>query len=231
MAELFSGMRDVPLVSLVEALEVLRGGPHADVYDNLVRSRTFDQALASGARILDGGRYPTMTVDEAAAIHLLTMETPLFRTLNTAIRNEVADAFAPFKPYVKLLLIALYKLPIEKCTLYRGMRGPLHFTAGETIVWWSCTSVTRRAQAAEAMLGFGGGSSTKFILESMPCVNISEFSPFPEESEHLLLPGTALQVLHVMELGNGRRDVQAEFIKGHAVFDFMHPQWPLDLLV
>jgi hypothetical protein len=70
-----------------------------------------------------------------------------------------------------------------------------------------------------------------FTIENVPCVNIEAFSASPEESERLLLPGTTLKVVTSLpsELDDDRRDVRAKFIKSRVVFDFMHPQWPIDL--
>jgi hypothetical protein len=231
------GIKAVPLVSLKVAIEALRGGAHDIVYNNLLSTSAVLIASTAIAPVLSSGKYPTMSVDEAAAIHLYTMQTPLYRTLNAALRNENAAAIAPFMKYIKLLLTALYKLPIEKCTVYRGIRDPPAYNDGDHLVWWAFSSTTRRVAVTETFLDFVGPRAM-LVLENAPCVNIEDFSffgpKFPgdtnTESERLLLPGTALKVLSVSkEFDNGRRNVQMEFIKGQAVFDFMHPEWPLDL--
>jgi hypothetical protein len=220
------GINTVQLLSLKDAVEALRGVNDA-VYFSLIAAVL--PALTAVAPKLASGKYPTITVDEAAAIYLYTMETPLYRTLNTALRNEDAAAIAPFEKYIKLFLTALYKLPIEKCTVYRGIRDPPAYNDGDLLVWWGFSSTSRRVAVTETFLQVAG-PRVKFIIENVPCVDIEEFSAIPVESERLLLPGTALKVLSVTpEFDKGRRDVQAQFIKGQVVFDFMHPEWPLDL--
>jgi hypothetical protein len=220
------GISAVPLGSLKEAIEALRAA-NGTLYFSLAAAVI--SALTAVASKLATGKYPTMTVDEAAAIYLYTMGTPLYRTLNTALRNEEAAAVAPFMPYIKLFLTALYKLPIEKCTVYRGIRNPPDFKKGDTVVWWGFSSSTRRVHVTHTFIAFSG-PRTMFILENVPCVNIEGLSAYPGESERLLLPGTALKVLSVTtEFDNGRRDVQAQFVKSQVVFDFMHPQWPISL--
>jgi hypothetical protein len=113
--------------------------------------------------------------------------------------------------------------------VYRGIRDLPAYKNGDLLVWWGFSITTRRFQQTETFLNFAGPRA-KFIIENAPCVNIEEFSAFPEEFERFLFPGTALKVLSTTpEFDDGRRDVQVEFVKGQAVFDFMHPDWPIDL--
>ena len=46
--------------------------------------------------------------------------------MNGALRTHDLDALAPFLPFVKLLLTALYKLPLARAKVYRGVKLDLH---------------------------------------------------------------------------------------------------------
>jgi hypothetical protein len=228
------GIKEVPLVSLKVAIGALRGGPHNKLFESL-KGIVLTAALAKVAPILEGGKYPTMTLDEAATIYLYTMETLLYGTLNDALSSEDAIAIAPFKPYIKLFLTALYKLPIEKHTVYRGRNIDKisDYKEDKVLIWWTFSSSSRRDGVAHSFAEKKKekGLSAKFIIENVPCVNIEGLSDYPGEYERLLLPCTSLKVLSVTKipLNDDRWDIQAEFIKGQAVFDFMHPEWPIDL--
>jgi hypothetical protein len=239
------GIKAVPLVSLKEAIDCLQGinfqkkkQAEFNLFKYLDERNSLAFVLDKGSEKLASGKYPTMTVDEAAAIYLYTMPGEFYRTLNEALRKENAAQIGSLIKYIKLLLTALYKLPIEKHTLYRGLKFEEKerpdFKKEEVLVWWSFSSSTRLLDVTEQFLkpteSEPAGPRSNFIIENVPCVNIEGLSHFPGESERLLLPGTMLKVLSVTaEFDNGRRDVQAEFIKGQAVFDFMHPEWPIDL--
>jgi len=47
-----------------------------------------------------------------------------------------------FFPYLKLLLRAIFKLPVIKCPVYRGVTKDLskNFVKGESYIWWGLTS-------------------------------------------------------------------------------------------
>ena len=67
----------------------------------------------------------------------------LCRELNKALREEKRDLIKPFFPFLKLLLSALYKLPLRKLTLFRGEKRAVDLDSLEkdmTYVWWSITS-------------------------------------------------------------------------------------------
>ena len=83
-----------------------------------------------------------LSQDEIAAIHLYTQETPLYRVLNDRLRSEKRELLVPFFPYLKLLLRAMYKLPVIKCSVYRGVTKDLSksFVSGESYIWWGLTS-------------------------------------------------------------------------------------------
>jgi hypothetical protein len=236
------GIKAVPLVGLIEAVDCLQGvkfrrknGTQGNLLEDLKKKNSPSKAMDNASDKLASGKFPTLSVDEAAAIHLYTMETPLYSSLYDAMSSEDAIAIAPFKPYIKLFLTALYKLPIEKHTVYRGtkLKNPSDRIPGNILVWWTFSSTSRRDGVAYefAEKKKEEGPSAKFIIENAPCINIEELSSYLGEYERLLLPCTALKVLSVTKTSpdEDRWDIQAEFVKGHVAFEFMHPEWPLDL--
>jgi len=80
--------------------------------------------------------------------HNLTQETPLYRVLNDRLRSEKRELLVPFFPYLKLLLGAIYKLPVIKCPVYRGIPKDLskNFASGETYIWWGLTSTAAKIE-------------------------------------------------------------------------------------
>ena len=57
-------------------------------------------------------------------------ETCLYPRLNAALRNHDKLALEPFLPYIKLLLSALYCLPLTRVRTYRGVRLELFEVIG-----------------------------------------------------------------------------------------------------
>ena len=52
----------------------------------------------------------------------MSQETCLYGRLNAALRNHDTAALEPFLPYMKLLLSALYQLPLTHVRTYRGVK-------------------------------------------------------------------------------------------------------------
>ena len=138
-----------------------------------------------------------MTDDEAAAIMLYTQQCCLYPLLNTTLRDHTHhDNLKAFRPYLKLLLTALNKLPLERAKVYRGMNANLHETysqlQGQMFRWWAFSSTTPKQMKAESFMG-STGDRTLFAIDAIG-VDISAFSAFPSEKEVLILPGTCLVV-------------------------------------
>jgi len=56
----------------------------------------------------------SLTQEDIAIIHLYTQATPFYIILNASLRAEDRLKLTPFFPVLKLLLKALYKLPMVK---------------------------------------------------------------------------------------------------------------------
>ena len=106
-----------------------------------------------------------LSQDEIAAIHLYTQETPLYRVLNDRLRSEKRELLVPFFPYLKLLLRAMYKLPVIKCPVYRGVTKDLskNFVSGESYIWWGLTSTAAKIEVRFSILDVPKTVSFHFI--------------------------------------------------------------------
>jgi hypothetical protein len=73
-------------------------------------------------------QHPTddLTQQESAAIHLYTMQfdggPSLYEILNQSLRAENRQELKPWFLFLKLFLTALYKLPSQNKTIWRGVR-------------------------------------------------------------------------------------------------------------
>jgi hypothetical protein len=130
--------------------QILRAGSQHVIseYDMSNLQRTVQKCL-QWAR--DPARPPiaNMTFDEAAAIQLYTQQSCLYPRLNSALRQHTnPEKLAPFRPYLKLLLTGLNKLPLVRAQVYRGVTLDLHELynqlQGKVFTWWAFSSTTQR---------------------------------------------------------------------------------------
>ncbi|CAF1568179.1 unnamed protein product [Didymodactylos carnosus] len=140
-----------------------------------------------------------LSQDEAAAIHLYTMETLVYPLLNSKLRERDREQLKPWFAYLKLLLTALFKLPLStNKILWRGVKLDLSkkYKIGEEYVWWSFTSCTTAMKVLDSDLYLGkNGVRTLFAIECINGRSIVDYSYFKQEDEILLLPGTYFQVV------------------------------------
>ena len=66
-------------------------------------------------------------------------QTCLYPRLNAALRNHDKRSLEPFLPYMKLLLSALYQLPLVQVPTYRGVKLEL-FEASDIIIFQKIVS-------------------------------------------------------------------------------------------
>ena len=160
--------------------EMRAGCPHLET--NLGYAEQFASTFA--------GREAVLTADQIAAINLYTQEVGFFRILNARLRTSVVP-FA-FLPFIKLLLSALYALPMEHKPVFRGVRLDLSadFPQHKVVCWSTFTSTTGEVQVLQNDEYLGDtGARTMFYIISMSAVNIKPYSCFPDEIEHVLPPG------------------------------------------
>ena len=61
-------------------------------------------------------------------------QTCLYPRLNAALRNHGKRSLEPFLPYMKLLLSALYQLPLVQVPTYRGVKLELFEVKGTLLI-------------------------------------------------------------------------------------------------
>lgn len=145
-----------------------------------------------------------LSEDEIGAIHFYTQEKPkLYRAVSTVLSSTDRGLNNPLMPYIKLLLRALYKLPLRPMTAWRGVKAdlmdrydgtrnpnklPLKFE-----VFFPITSCSATKEVAKNFLKLGQQGDvtpTLFSITSRCFVDIRPFSSIPDEDEVILLPGT-----------------------------------------
>merc|ERR1712046_320397 len=130
------------------------------------------------------------------------------------------------------LLRALYKLPLKKAQVYRGVKLDLAevynaLAEKKMFSWWSFSSTTLDRAVLETPLFLGKeGQRTLFRIEALG-VDIAAFSAMPNESEVLMLPGMPLRV----SVGiNKEEDPDlwtfdvVSLLDMDPVIDYVHPQ-------
>ena len=189
------GYEKKPLVSLEEAVEPVKKMV-SDLDRNvwLAKRKTF--GLTCG-----------LTVDEATAIYIYTMEwaekeKSVYAQLNSTLRSFERGTLKPWFSYLKLILTALWKLPPIKCVIWRGIHGDVRDQYKEDCIWWGFSSCTESMPIMETFLG-KSGSRTVFMIECINGKSIQKYSFFNHENEILLVPGTYLRVVDKCSLGEG----------------------------
>ncbi|CAM4768322.1 unnamed protein product [Rotaria magnacalcarata] len=194
------GCENIPLVSIKEATRPLI--PHVPEIEHMMHT-------------IEGNNMKPehdLTIDESAAIALYSLEwsprkNSFYIILNNVLRHSERDALLPpwFK-FLKLLLIALSKLPSTgRRAVYRGVKLNLreHYKRDTHIVWRGFSSCTTAVDVLRAEEFFGKtGTRTLFASECDTGREIRQHSFYPNEEEILLLPGRELQVVALLDMGH-----------------------------
>jgi len=195
-----TGVMKAPRLSLHEAAAAT-GVEGVEVYAFLAAEQSA-QIVAKLSLDLDG--------DEVGSIYLYTMESELYPTLNRLLRQRERQALKPFFPYLQLMLSARQKLPRYVGVVWRGVRGVdlrEKYPTDTELYWWAFSSTTKQLETLTNPQFLGkDGVRTVFMIEVQTGVDIERFSALQgqaSEAEVLLYPGTKLQVIGSMEMGQG----------------------------
>ena len=168
-----------------------------------------------------------LTKQRAAFINFYTHESPFYSVINRLLRDENRDKLVPFKPFLKSFLQACYCLPLRATSVKRGVKLNLkdQFEVGKEVPWWSITSATDNISVLQSDQFLGSkGPRTIFDIAARSLVSIQEFTCLPEE-EMILLPGTILQVVGVLDAGGGLVMIQMKEKEPFVpMLDFVHPE-------
>ena len=177
------------------------------------------EAIACGAllhfRSLSSPDPHNILEDEAASVHAYTQETRFFRQLNEHLRGTDRSKIEPYKPFLKLLVTALHKIPPSTNTLYRGVAKslaqlPQKFEKGKSVVWWAVTSTASHVSVLENPQFMGkNGPRCLFTIKSTSARDIQRYSAMGStEREFVLPPGSCFVVEDILDAGAGLSIVQ-----------------------
>ena len=131
------GYQDKPLISLSEAVKPIEKR-FREIEDYVFVASENCKNPAGG-----------LTQDESAAIYLYTMQfdngPSLDHLLNQSLRAEEREELKSWFSFLKLFLTALYKLPSQRETVWRGIRDidlSSKYKTGTKFVWWGVSSCT-----------------------------------------------------------------------------------------
>jgi len=214
-----TGLEEVPLVGLADALH------HAQETDKQLRGLNLTlnrQCALKFGRMQAKKAGEVLSVDEIAAIHLYTQESPFYRLLNERLRERDRTKLKPLTLFLKLLLSGLYKLPpVSDINLYRGVKRDLsgRFREGDEKTWWAVSSCTAKLKVLENDMFLGKtGHRTLFHIVTTCAFNISAYSAMPKEDEYVLAPNSEVEVESVLDAGNGLVMVQLKQLPYHHLF-------------
>jgi hypothetical protein len=198
------GYQDYPLMPLNMAVE-----PLIDLVDG-IQARVWTAKNNCSEDKLNTIGSP-LTQDEAASIYLYTIEwTPsrrsLYYILNRTLRSENRQELKPWFSYLKLFFTALYKLPSNRRTIWRGIKENLssQYPIGKQKVWWGVSSCTETVKVLESSHFLGKtGDRTLFSVECRHGKQIRPYSHFQTEAEIILMPGTFFEVVSQAETAPG----------------------------
>ncbi len=186
------GYQERPLVPLTKAIEPV------SAFFNEIEDNIF-VALHNCQNPADG-----LNQQESASIHLYTMQfdggPSLYLLLNQSLRTENREELIPWFSYLKLFLTALYKLPSQSKTVWRGVKNidlSSKYKKGTKFAWWGVSSCTTDIEVLESNQFLGKhGLRTLFSIECINGKSIVNHSYYKQtEKEIILMPGSYFEVI------------------------------------
>jgi hypothetical protein len=203
------GYEDQSLLPLTETINPISG-----LFKN-IRDNVF-VALYNSRNPADD-----LTQQESASIHLYTMQFPgessLYTLLNQSLRAENREDLKPWFSFLKLFLTALYKLPSQSQTVWRGIKNvdlSSKYKKGTTFAWWGVSSCTTDLEVLESKQFLGKhGLRTLFSIECINGKSIVNHSYFKnKEKEIILMPGSYFEVMGQLDSGSELHIIQLKEI-------------------
>jgi hypothetical protein len=118
--------------------------------------------------------------------------------------------------YLKLILIALARLPSTRLTVYRGIKRDIqkNYPIGATVIWWGFTSCTSKIHVLENEQFLGSsGARTLYNMDCNNGKNIQRHLQFTNEDEILLLPARQFQIVSRLDQNNNLHIIQMKEIE------------------
>jgi len=146
-----------------------------------------------------------LTIDEIAAINLLTQEhTDKAKSLSLLLNDRMKDAnrknIQSFLPYLKLLYSALFKLKPVDCSKHRLLKE-IEFDKGvpeegSFVRWWSFCYCTQDVNLFNERISKNGKSQVVVAINTVKAVDIRKYSSDEQEYEMVVLPPVQFKVLN-----------------------------------
>jgi hypothetical protein len=187
------GYEDQPLLPLIQTIKPI--------------SKLFNRIEDYVFIALHNSQNPTDGLDqqESASIHLYTMQfvgggQSLYKVLNQSLRAENREELKPWFSFLKLFLTALYKLPSESKTVWRGIKNvdlSSKYKRGTKFAWWGVSSCNTNIEILESNTFLGKtGERTIFSIECFDGKSVLSHSYFKKtEDEIILMPGSYFEVI------------------------------------
>ncbi len=203
----FTDVSDEPVDRLLSPIRGYQNKPSVLLTDAIKPiSRLFEDIEAHIFVALQNCQNPAdeLTQDESASIHLYTMQfnggPSLYHLLNQSLRAENRDELKPWFSFLKLFLTALYKLPSQSKTIWRGVKNvnlSSKYKKGTEFPWWGVSSCTTDIEVLESNKFLGTeGERTLFSIECINGKSIANHSYFRnKEKEIILMPGSYFEVI------------------------------------
>jgi len=147
-------------------------------------SRTATKSLKSVLK------HPFRTI-----VHMYTVEAPLYKILNKAMRENIQTEIELYRDYIYYLSQALEQLPPlkENLPLYRCIDVQLDYKKDETVLWPAFSSSTTDPNVAVSFLR--GSAGTLFLIDGSKSAKcISDLSASPGEAEALFPPNSQFKM-------------------------------------
>lgn len=234
---LYDALRNTDTVNLAEAAAAAEVHCGCSLQEEVNKALSFAKRLRGSRR---GQQYASqMTINDIAVIHLYTQETKLYKMMNGTLGGwgeDCLEAIKHYLPIVRLLVIAMDKLPPISGTVYRGIRLSIEqvlggLTVGDILTWGAFTSSTLRSDVLRDPLFLGIGSElgerVVFVITILNGVKIMTFSDKGSASEYffgvaaesdseysdneeevLLRPGTKFKMDAIIHREGGITEVQ-----------------------
>jgi len=142
-------------------------------------------------------------LDEIAALHLYTQESPLYHSLNAMLRDGDRDKIKIYFPFLRLMLSAMDKLPKVDKPVWRGVNSDISadYPNNAKIYWWGFSSTTLELSVLQNPSFLGNKIGTVFNIKANHGVSIQRYSAVKSEAEVLLPPGVRFVVRGVVKSG------------------------------
>lgn len=208
-----TGLDQTPVVSLADA--VAKFGDEIQ-YKQVLLENALD--FADDYLFMNGGKDEHGLVrDEIAAVNMYSMEG-VYRKLNERLRDENRTALVKYWFFfLKLLLLALFKLPNFAGVVYRGVNPPFSIIADypnkRKLKWWafsSCTTDGAVITGNDLFLGAFGENRILFAVTVAHGKDIMKYSMFQKEAEIMIVPSSVIRVHNSMKLPDGSTLINVE---------------------